>query len=123
MELIKLLPATDEIDDIAKVPAVLFPDNMALQLESSYVNREHLLHGYLLKEAGKTLGGIAFYNNPGHYLEGEKACCVGYFHCINDVAAAKLLIDTVKKDNWPAERHDLGELPLPHLRFTAGLFP
>jgi L-amino acid N-acyltransferase YncA len=98
MELIKLLPATDEIDDIAKVPAVLFPDNMALQLESSYVNREHLLHGYLLKEAGKTLGGIAFYNNPGHYLEGEKACCVGYFHCINDVAAAKLLIDTVKKD-------------------------
>lgn len=98
MELIKILPDTDEIDNVAKVPVELFPDNMALQLESRYVNREHLLHGYLLKDDGKTLGGIAFYHNPGHFLHGEAACCAGYFHCVNDVAAAQLLVDAVKQD-------------------------
>jgi len=98
MELIKIAPDTDEIDDIAKVAGELFPDNMALQLESMYVNREYLLHGYLLIDGGKKLGGIAFFDNPGHFLHGERACCVGYFHCVNDAAAAKLLVDAVKQD-------------------------
>lgn len=98
MQLIKTLADSPEIDDIAKVPGELFPDNIPLQMESQYVNRLHLLHGYLLLDGGQVLGGIALYDNPGHFLHGERACCAGYFHCVNDVAAASQLIETVKKD-------------------------
>ncbi len=98
MQLIKILPQDPGIDDIAKLPAEMFPDNFALQMESQYVNRLHLLHGYLLQDGDQLLGGIALYNNPGHYLHNERACCAGYFHCVNDVAAASQLIEAVKQD-------------------------
>jgi L-amino acid N-acyltransferase YncA len=98
MELIKLRPDSDEIDELAQVPGILFPDNMALQLESYHINREFLEHVYILKAAGIPIGCLAFYVNPGHLLHGESACCVGYFHCINDTDAVKMLIDAVKKD-------------------------
>ncbi len=98
MQLTKLLPNSPDLDDIAKVTTALFPDNIPLQMESQNVNRLHLLHGYLLREGDQVLGGIALYDNPGHYLHGERACCAGYFHCVNDVAAASQLIEAVKRD-------------------------
>ena len=99
MKLIKLFPDSEDIDTIAKTPLELFPDNLPLQLETMYLNKEFLQHAYLVKSGDQTLGGIAFYDNPGHYLQGERACCAGYFHSVDDQEVANLLIDAVKKDS------------------------
>jgi L-amino acid N-acyltransferase YncA len=98
MKLLKVQADSDLEADFQQVPALLFPSNIPLQMDSIGWSREHLLHGYLLEKEGDYIGRIALYHNPGHQLEGEPATCVGYFHCINDPAAAKRLIDAAAAD-------------------------
>ena len=98
MELIKIPAGSTQEAELIALPKLLFPENFPLHFDVLSINQEYLVHSYLLKEAGQAIGSIALYNNPGHYLEGERAACVGYFHCINDLKAAQILVDAVKMD-------------------------
>jgi L-amino acid N-acyltransferase YncA len=98
MKLQKVQAGSDLEADFLSLPAVLFPDNIPLQMESLSWNQEHLLHGYLLQKKGEYIGRIALYHHPGHRVEGEAATCVGYFHCINEQEAAQTLIDAAAAD-------------------------
>lgn len=98
MELIKLLPGAPEEAQLLQLPAELFPENYPLHFDVVSLNHEHLLHSYLLRQDGRSIGSIALYHNPGHHLEERPAACVGYFHCVNDPQAARCLIEAVAAD-------------------------
>ncbi len=98
MEVLKTLPGKADFGNFLNVPKQLYPLDFMSQAEFAHINTEFMEWCYYLIIEGELKGSAVLYNNPGHFYNNEKACCVGYFHCINNTEACKLLIDEVKND-------------------------
>ena len=107
MELVKLHAGQADLTRIQAVPVTLFPENYALHLEAATLVETHLKCAFLLRENDRDIGSIVLFDNPDHYLDGERAMCVGYFHCPDDQKLANRLIDAARKEVRQSGVHHL----------------
>lgn len=99
----------ETINDFHELPLTLYKDNpdwvphLRILLENSFhpaknkALHEGGLKRWLLKDGRKTIGRIAAFHTRNYSTSyNQPTGCIGFFECIQDPAAAKILFDTAR---------------------------
>lgn len=97
LHLIKCFPGDEAYIEFIEFPKSIYPEGSPRFILGHDPVKYHLEGCYLLKRDDSVLGRFAMYNNPSLVYEGEKACAIGSFECINDQTVANELLNNARE--------------------------
>jgi len=101
LEIHRLLPESENFGLFTEVKRVVYEEDSVGLIQSDDLNLEFLVSCFVVTENSIPVGRLALYDNPELLWNGEKACCIGNFECINNETIAQRLIS--EAEIWAKE--------------------